>query len=85
MFEYYLRCYVNYQQDDWTLWWLWRSTCYNTSIHSSTKMTPHEALFGVKANDPWNVEDIVPEREAPAASERIKQMRFAEKNSKSTC
>jgi len=39
-------------------------------------MTPYKVLFGVKANNPWNVKDIIPKREALAASERIKQIRI---------
>jgi len=39
-------------------------------------MTPYKALFGVKANNPWNVKDIISKREALVASERIKQIRI---------
>jgi len=39
-------------------------------------MTPYKALFGVKANNPWNVKDIVPKKEALMASKRIKQIRI---------
>ena len=39
-------------------------------------MTPYEVLFGVKVNNPWNIEDIIPKRKALAASERIKQIRI---------
>ena len=49
---------------------------YNISIYSSTKITPYKALFGVKANNPQNVKDIVSKREALAASKRIKQIRI---------
>jgi len=45
-------------------------------------MTPYKALFGVKANNPWNVKDIIPEREALVASERIKQIRIRRKELK---
>jgi hypothetical protein len=27
-------------------------------------MTPYKVLFGVKVNNPWNIKDIIPEREA---------------------
>jgi len=39
-------------------------------------MTPYKVLFGVKVNNPWNVKDIVPEREALVVFKRIKQIRI---------
>lgn len=34
--EQYLRCYVNYQQDDWVYWLLMAKFIYNNSVHSMT-------------------------------------------------
>ena len=45
-------------------------------------MTPYKALFGVKVNNPQNVKDIIPKKEALAASKRIKQIRIRRKELK---
>jgi len=54
------------------LWLALAQYVYNISIHSSIKITPYKALFGVKANNLWNVKDIIPKREALVVSKRIK-------------
>jgi hypothetical protein len=35
-FEYYLRCFVNFEQDDWARWLPLAQFTYNHSVHSST-------------------------------------------------
>ena len=42
----YLRCYVNYQQDDWLYWLPIADFAYNNSLHSVINMTPIEVMFG---------------------------------------
>jgi RNase H-like domain found in reverse transcriptase/Reverse transcriptase (RNA-dependent DNA polymerase)/Integrase zinc binding domain/Chromo (CHRromatin Organisation MOdifier) domain len=44
--ETYLRCYVNYKQDDWVEWLPYAQAAYNGSIHESIKQTPFFALYG---------------------------------------
>jgi hypothetical protein len=44
--EQYLRCTVNYQQDDWTDLLFLAEFAYNNSLHSSTKQTPFFSNYG---------------------------------------
>jgi hypothetical protein len=45
--ETYLRCFVQDNPKTWTQWLPWAEYCYNASWHSSIKMTPYEAIYGV--------------------------------------
>lgn len=44
--ETYLRCYINGRHKSWMEWLPWAEYSYNTSPHSSTKVTPFLALYG---------------------------------------
>ncbi|KAM1427966.1 hypothetical protein COP1_020132 [Malus domestica] len=44
--ETYLRCFCSLQPKKWAMWLSWAEYSYNTSFHSSTKMTPYEVLYG---------------------------------------
>lgn len=44
--EQYLRCTINYQQDDWTSYLSLAEFAYNNSIHASTQQTPFYANYG---------------------------------------
>jgi hypothetical protein len=44
--EQYLRCTINYQQDDWADWLPLAEFAYNNSLHSATQKTPFFANFG---------------------------------------
>ena len=45
--EQYLRHFVGDQPRKWLKWIPWAEFSYNTSTHSSTKMTPFEAVYGI--------------------------------------
>lgn len=72
--EQYLRCYSNYQQDDWAAKLALAEFTYNNSAHSTTGVSPFWALYGFHPTIELHVEDNVPEREAPAATERVKRI-----------
>lgn len=72
--EQYLRMFINEQQDDWASQLPAAEFVYNNSVHTSTKMTPFFAVMGkhpLLNNAP---EDGRPEREVPAAIDRVKRM-----------
>lgn len=44
--EMYLRCFSSYRPKEWVQWIPWAAYCYNTNLHSSTKRTPYEIVYG---------------------------------------
>jgi hypothetical protein len=44
--EQYLRCYINYKQDNWVEKLPIAQFAYNTAYNESTKLTPAYANFG---------------------------------------
>ena len=46
----YLRCFCTSRNNDWDKWLLFVCFVYNTTPHTMTKYTPHEIMFGKKAN-----------------------------------
>ncbi|KHN02975.1 Retrotransposable element Tf2 155 kDa protein type 2, partial [Glycine soja] len=44
--EQYLRCFVNSQPSSWFRYLALAEWCYNTSLHSSSGLTPFEVIYG---------------------------------------
>ena len=44
--EQYLRCTINYQQDDWTEYLPFAEFAYNNTLDASTQQTPFFANYG---------------------------------------
>lgn len=45
----YLCCSTGDRPKKWTLWFPWVEWWYNTNYHSSSHLTPFEALYGVSS------------------------------------
>ena len=45
--EQYLRCFAGHQPRKWMDWLPWAEYSYNTSLHSATKITPFESVYGL--------------------------------------
>lgn len=45
--EQYLRCFTGEQPTKWVEWLAWAEYSYNTAVHSSSKISPFEAVYGV--------------------------------------
>ena len=48
----YLRHYVNEDQTNWDEWMPYATYVYNTTVHSATKFTPFELIYGFKSEIP---------------------------------
>nr|XP_034886896.1 uncharacterized protein LOC118027607 [Populus alba] len=55
--EQYLRCFSSDQPKGWVEWLAWAECGYNTAVHSATKMSPFEAVYGVP---PPNMSSYIP-------------------------
>jgi len=54
--EAYLRSYCNYEQNDWASMLAMAEYAYNTSKHSTTKISPFYANYGFEARTSWPTE-----------------------------
>jgi len=70
--EQYLRCFVGLQPKTWMDWIPWVEFSYNTLTHSSTKITPFEAVYGIPPPHPLT---YVPETAKVQAVEEYLQDR----------
>ena len=72
--EQYLRCYINFRQDNWVDHLPMAEYVYNNSLHAATKLTPFFSLMGYDPSFEINAETDIPEGEAPLATERVKEI-----------
>ncbi|XP_013927877.1 PREDICTED: stomatin-like protein 2, mitochondrial, partial [Thamnophis sirtalis] len=63
--EQYLRCFINYQQDDWVDLLPHAEVAYNNSVHSSTGFTPFRVMYG---------QDFVPIPEIPQEQPQVSSL-----------
>ena len=61
--EQYLRCFVNYQQDDWVKFLYFAEFAYNNKIHSSMRYTPFFANTGYHPG--WTLLEHTKESKSP--------------------
>jgi transposase InsO family protein len=71
--EQYLRCFINYQQDDWASILHFAEFAYNNSVHSSTTVTPFFAYCGQHPR--WTFLELPPSPGNPHAEERLSRIR----------
>lgn len=45
--EQYLRCFTSDQPKKWMEWLAWAEYGYNTAVHSASKISPFEAVYGI--------------------------------------
>jgi hypothetical protein len=69
--EQYLRCFINYQQDDWFTLLSLVKFAFNNSVHTSTGFSPFYALIGYYPR--WNFLAPSPS-EVPTADARIQHL-----------
>jgi hypothetical protein len=75
--EYFLRSYINWQQDDWVRWLPIAQFTYNGSTHSTTGLPPAEALMGWRPDLRGSVLEYPAEHHEDAAARvsEIQEMR----------
>ena len=71
--EHFLRCFINFQQDDWAQWIPMAQYVYNQSQHSSTGEIPAVALMGYHPELQINISKP-PEHPALKATEHAKSL-----------
>uniref|UniRef100_A0A803TDM9 Gypsy retrotransposon integrase-like protein 1 n=1 Tax=Anolis carolinensis TaxID=28377 RepID=A0A803TDM9_ANOCA len=69
--EQYLRCYVNYQQDNWASLLPLSEFAYNNGVQASTKETPFFANYGFH---PRFFPPVIETSEVPAAEDWLQEL-----------
>lgn len=71
--EQYLRCFLNYQQDNWAQLLPLAEFAYNNTVHTSTNQTPFFALHGYHPRFSIHVPRVA--RNSPEANRRIQLLK----------
>lgn len=71
--EQYLRCFLNYQQDDWSKLLPLAEFAYNNTVHASTNQTPFFALYGYHPRFSIHIPRVV--CHSPEAKARIQTLK----------
>ena len=76
--ETFLRCFINFEQNDWPYWLQWAAFAHNSTHQDSLGCTPHRFVFGTDPRRPGDVGNDATEKgtipEVPAAEERFRRM-----------
>jgi hypothetical protein len=75
--EQYLRCFINYQQDDWASILHFAEFAYNNFVHSSTTVTPFFAYCGQHPR--WTFLELPHSPVNPRVEEHLSHMRQIQK------
>jgi len=78
--EQYLRCFINYQQDNWSDLLPLAELCYNNTVHASTEETPFYALHGYHPRFSLETPRIAASN--PLAQERLKVLQETQEDLK---
>jgi RNase H-like domain found in reverse transcriptase/Reverse transcriptase (RNA-dependent DNA polymerase)/Integrase zinc binding domain/Retroviral aspartyl protease len=70
--EQFLRCYTNYQQNDWSEYLYWAELSYNNSLQSTTNQTPFYALHGYHPR--FNIKIPRVAASSPLAKDRLEEL-----------
>jgi hypothetical protein len=70
--EQYLRCFINYQQDNWVDLLHFAEFAYNNSVHSSTGYTPFFANTGCHPR--WKMIEYPEISKSPSIEDRLRQL-----------
>ena len=71
-FEQYFRAFVGDKPNAWADWLYLAEYWFNTNFHTSTKLTPFEALYGIP---PPGLLDYIPSATQVAAMDQLLQNR----------
>jgi transposase InsO family protein len=72
--EGYLRAFTSLEQMNWAKLLPTAAFAYNNSMNHTLRMSPFKALYGYDPEFHVDIADDVPEREIPAAKERIRKL-----------
>lgn len=71
----YLRHYVNEKQEEWDQYLTAAEFTYNNTVHSSTKYTPFQLVYGVHPNTPLTLAAQLPELAVPAVKDFLQLLK----------